>query len=274
MTGVRRDLLLLFGIIAAFLAVGSVLIATRSLPEEHARDFHPLSAGNITLDSEVKVIREPTPGDNTYIYALNDAAEEALYIALNDTRVQQVIGEARGRAVTIAAVQPTLLITSTGESLHSSGGQVIITANWQLVDGEAYSSSADFESLQGRQGQSHQQIWNVIVNVDRQEVTGISESKRMIEETLRPNLVYAGMNMFMPGTVTVDAGTTIRWLNDSNVPHNVVGAYRTESGSTVVDSGFIERGRSWQHGFEEAGVFEYLCTIHTEEGMKGAIIVG
>ena len=270
----KRDHLLLFGIIAAFLAIGGTLIATRSLPEEHARDFHPLAAGNITLDSEIKVIREPTPGDNTYIYALNDAAEEALYIALNDTRVQQIVDGAKGKAVTIAAVQPTLLVTSTGEPIHSSGGQVIITANWQLVDGKAYSSSADFESLNGKQGQSHQQVWSVTVNMDRQEVDGISESNRMIQETLEPNLVYAGMNMFMPDTVTVDSGTTIRWFNESNIPHNVVGAYRTESGSKVVDSGFIERGRSWQYGFYEEGVFEYLCTIHIEEGMKGAIVVG
>ncbi|MEW6605552.1 MAG: plastocyanin/azurin family copper-binding protein, partial [Thermoproteota archaeon] len=179
----------------------------------------------------------------------------------------------KGKAVTIAAVQPTLLVTSSGESIHSSGGQVIITINWQVVDGKVYSGSANFASLDGKRGQSYQQIWNVIVNMDRQQVTDISESKRLIEETLQKNLVYAGMNMFMPDTVTVNAGTTIRWFNDSNVPHNVVGAYRTGSGSTVIDSDFIERGRSWQYSFEESGVFEYLCTIHTEEGMKGAIIV-
>lgn len=269
----KRDLFLLVGIISAFLVIGGVLILTRSLPEEHARDFRPLSAGNLTLDSGIIVIREPTPDNNTYIYAINNAAKEALYIALNDTRVQQTLDQARGKAVTIAAVQPTLLMTSSGEAIHSSGGQVIITVNWQIVDGTAYSSSADFASLEGKQGESHQQIWNIIVNMDTQQVTSISESKRLIEETLRQNLVYAGMNMFMPDTVTVDAGTTIRWFNDSNVPHNVVGAYRTESGSKVIDSNFIERGRSWQYGFEESGVFEYLCTIHIEEGMKGAIVV-
>jgi plastocyanin len=270
---VKRDLLLLVGIVSAFLAVGGVLIATRSLPEDHARDFHPLAAGNMTLNSEIMVIREPTPDDDTYIYAINDAAKEALHIALNDTRIQNILDEAKGKAITIAAVQPTLLVTSSGESIHSSGGQVIITANWQFVDGRSYLGSADFESLQGKNGESHQQIWNVIVNIDRKQVTSISESKRVIEETLQPNLVYAGMNMFMPNTVAVDAGATIRWLNDSNVPHNVVGSYKTESGSKVIDSGFIERGRAWQYGFDEKGIFEYFCTIHTQEGMKGAIVV-
>ncbi len=274
MIDVKRDLLLLVGIISAFLVIGGVLIVTRSLPEEHARDFRSLSAGNLTLDSQIIVIREPTPDDNTYIYAINEAAKEALYIAMNDTRVQQMLDQAKGKAVTIAAVQPTLLRTLSGESIHSSGGQVLITVNWQVVDGKAYSDSADFSSLEGKKGESHQQIWNVIVNMDREQVTSISESKRVIEETLQRNLVYAGMNMFMPGTVVVDAGTTIRWFNDSNVPHNVVGPFRTDPESTgIIDSGFIERGRSWQYTFEESGVFEYLCTIHIEEGMKGTIIV-
>ncbi|HEX7032281.1 MAG TPA: plastocyanin/azurin family copper-binding protein [Nitrososphaera sp.] len=271
----KRDLILLVGIISVFLVIGGVLIVTHSLPEEHARDFRPLSAGNLTLDSETIVIREPTPDDNTYIYAINDAAKEALYIAMNDTRIQQMLDQAKGKAVTVAAVQPTLLRTQSGESIHSSGGQVLIAVNWQVVDGKAYSDSADFASLEGKKGESHQQIWNVLVDMDTQQVTSISESRRTIEETLQRNLVYADMNMFMPATVTVDAGTTIRWFNDSNVPHNVVGSYRTKSGSTttVVDSGFVERSRSWQYTFEEGGVFEYVCTIHIEEGMKGTIIV-
>jgi plastocyanin len=271
---VRRDLLLLIGIISSFLAVGGVLIASRMLPEDYAREFHPLSAGNLTLDSEIIVVREPTTEDDTYIYAINSAAKQALYIALNDTRVQQIIDEAKGKTVTIAALQPTVLVTSGGEPIHGSGGQVIVTANWQIIDGKTYSGIADFKSLHGKHGESHQQVWNILVNMDREQVTSISESRRLNEETLQQNLVYTEMNMFMPDAVRVDAGTTIRWFNESNVPHNVVGAYTTDSGSKLIDSGFIERGRSWQQGFDEEGVFEYLCTIHTEDGMKGKIYVG
>ena len=273
MTDVKRDLLILVGLVSAFLAIGGVLIATRSLPEDYARDFHPLSAGNMTFESELKVIREPTSGDDTYIYAMNDAAEEALNIALNDTNVQQIISKTKGKSVTIAAVQPTLLISSSGESIHGSGGQVIITANWQLVGGETYTDAGDFSTLQGKEAESHQQIWSVIVNMDKQQVISISESKRVVEKTLRQNLVYAGMNMFVPDAVRVDTGTTIRWFNESNVPHDVVGTYKTEFGSKVIDSGFVEHDRFWQYNFDEDGVFEYRCTIHSEEGMKGTIII-
>jgi plastocyanin len=57
------------------------------------------------------------------------------------------------------------------------------------------------------------------------------------------------------------------------VPHDVVGTYKTEFGSKVIDSGFVEHDRFWQYNFDEDGVFEYRCTIHSEEGMKGTIII-
>ena len=100
----------------------------------------------------------------------------------------------------------------------------------------------------------------------------------------------------------IDAGSEIRWSNPSNVPHNVVGAFNHTTaleanntsgiisensiasnntnntnvetdGVITIDSGFIEPNVSWQYLFDKEGVFNYLCTIHAEEGMRGTIIV-
>jgi plastocyanin len=114
--------------------------------------------------------------------------------------------------------------------------------------------------------------------------------------------------MFMPNTIVVDGGSTVRWTNPSNLPHNVVGIFNqttaqdavnstgliidnstnnnnnntnandaqsspSSSGVTAIDSGFIQQGQSWQYNFNEAGVFNYLCTIHAEEGMRGTLII-
>ena len=85
----------------------------------------------MSLRSDARVIKQPTlDDDNTFIYyAINDVEEQADNIAKNDTRVKQIISETKGKAATIAAVQPTLLVGADGEPIHSSGGQVIITAN-------------------------------------------------------------------------------------------------------------------------------------------------
>lgn len=269
----RREVFTLVGIMAVFLAIGVILIATKSLPEEQAKNFNALS-GNMSLQSEIKIIKEPTPGDNTFIYAVNDVAEEAYNIAKQDPRVQQIISDSKGKTVTIAAVQPTLLVGPDGRQIHSSGGQVIITANWQVVGGRFYSDVAGYDSLSGKQGKSHQQIWDILVDIDRRAVTDISkEQERVMTETLRDNRVYSGMNMFMPDAVAISSGTTLKWTNESNIPHNVVGIYNTTSGTKALDSGFFKSNEGWQYTFAEKGTFEYRCTIHSEEGMKGTIIV-
>jgi len=271
---VRKDLFVLVGIIAVFLAIGVVMIATKSLPEEDAKNFHTLS-DNMTIKSDVKIIKESTPGDDTFIYAINDVAEEAYNIAQGDAQVKQIMDSIKGKAVTIAAVQPTLLTGADGQLIHSSGGQVLITANSQSIDGKPYSDPASFDSIQSKQGESHQQIWSVMVDLDKRKVIDITqEPERVLQETLRSNLVYTGMNVFLPDAVKISPGTTLKWSNESNVPHNVIGIYKSDSGSQVaVDSGFIEHNRSWQYSFNEKGVFEYRCTIHSEEGMKGTIVV-
>jgi plastocyanin len=69
--------------------------------------------------------------------------------------------------------------------------------------------------------------------------------------------------------------------NDSNLPHNVVGTYRKTPSSSqpqqhqnvTIDSGFIQPGESWKYVFNDKGILEYHCTIHSANGMKGTIIV-
>lgn len=270
----KKELFILGGIIAAFLIIGIVMITSRSLPEEGAMNFHALS-NNMSLQSEIKVIKEPTPDDNTYIYAVNDAAEKAYNIAKSDPQVEKILDTTKDKVATIAAVQPTLLIGQGGQQIYSSGGQVIITANWQLVDGSIYSNPESFNNLQGRQSESHQQIWNILVDMDKQKVIDItSELERTMQETLQPNIVYTGMDMFLPDRIKISPGTTIDWPNISNVVHNVVGIYNKTSGSKVsVDSGPIQHNTSWRYTFNQEGVFQYQCTIHSQEGMKGTIII-
>jgi hypothetical protein len=133
-------LLPLFVITGAFLLIGAVLIGSGILPEERAREFRSLT--DVSITSSMKIIKEPTLQDNILIYAINDVAQRGIDIAQGDARVKQILDESKAKeaTVTIAAVQPTVMTDrQSGELLHSSAGQVIITANWQLVDGALYS---------------------------------------------------------------------------------------------------------------------------------------
>jgi plastocyanin len=307
-----RGLLPLFVIIGTFIVIGAVLISSGVLPEERAREFRSLT--DVSIASDMKVIKEPTLGDNTFIYAVNDVAQRSIDIAQGDTRVRQILDEAKVReaTVTIAGVQPTVMVDrQSGELLYSSAGQVVITSNWQTIGGTAYSKPQSFATVADRSLESHQQIWHVLVDVDNGQVRQVNQqANRVTSDSVNPDIVRTEVNMFMPNAIVVDEGSAVMWTNPSNLPHNVVGIFNqttaqdavnstgliidnstnstnnnnnntndaqsspsSSSGVTAIDSGFIQQGQSWQYSFNEAGVFNYLCTIHAEEGMRGTLII-
>jgi plastocyanin len=262
-------------IVAVMVAVPSILIVTDSMPEKAATHFNALT--DMTMDTNYTVIQEPSPTDNTFIYALNEVAAKSIAIAEKDPRISEIIESgSEGKAVTIAAVQPTVLeYRNNGQLAHSGSGMLIITVNWETINGQLYSQIGGYQDLQGKISESHQQVWNVMVDLDEQRVTDIVENgERVLTKKLEMNRIYSGMNMFMPGSVKLEAGSSLQWINTSNLPHNIVGIYKTSLGQeTRVDSGFINNGESWRYTFNEEGVFEYHCTTHTEHGMKGKVII-
>lgn len=304
-----RALLPLFVIVGVFIVIGVVLISSGLLPEESAKQFHTL--GNVTIQSGMKVIQKPTLQNNIFIYAINDVAQRGIDIAQGDPRVKQILNQAQEvkAAVTIAAVQPTVMVDSqSGQVMYSSGGQVIITANWQMVDGAPYLEPKTYDQIANKRIESHQQIWNVIVDVNKQQVIDVSQqADRVITDTARPEIIRTDMNMFIPNAVIVKQGSTIQWPNLSNLPHNVVGDFnqttvlssavnstdvipknnltkdnntaggtspaKTATPTIAIDSGFIQPNNSWQYRIDKIGVFNYMCTIHSQEGMRGTIIV-
>jgi plastocyanin len=271
---VKKELLMMAGVVAVFIVGGVALMSSGLLPEQNARNFNALS--NMTLKTDNIVIKEPSKGDNTYIYAINEVAKQAWEIAEKDSGVQDILAQTKGSAVTIAAVQPTVFADPSGKLTRSGAGQVIITANRQFVEGSPYMDAESFVDIAGKQAQSRQQIWNVFIDMDNNKVISISnENERVMSNILRKDVIFGGMNMYMPDTVVTQAGSTVKWINESNLPHNVVGTYKTESGQTIkIDSGFFNNNESFQYKFAQKGIFNYHCTIHAEEGMKGTIIVG
>lgn len=186
-----------FVITGAFLVIGAVLIGSRILPEERAREFRSLT--DISIATDMRIIKEPTLEDNTFVYAVNDVAQRGIDIAQGDSRVKQILDQSKVKeaAVTIAAVQPTVMTDrQSGKLLHSSAGQVIITANWQLVEGALYSQPKNPTEIANKRVESHQQIWNILVDVDKGQVTQIAQqADRVIADTARSNVVRADVKI-------------------------------------------------------------------------------
>jgi plastocyanin len=70
---------------------------------------------------------------------------------------------------------------------------------------------------------------------------------------------------FTPGDASVAMGTAVTWTNDDGATH------RIESGDGSFDSEDLKNGSTFEHTFDAAGTFEYVCGIHPS--MKGTITV-
>jgi plastocyanin len=70
---------------------------------------------------------------------------------------------------------------------------------------------------------------------------------------------------FSPATLTVKAGSTVRWTNKDEEPHTVAatdGSFHSPGMGT---------GATYSHSFPTPGNFEYVCSIHPS--MHGTVVV-
>ena len=70
---------------------------------------------------------------------------------------------------------------------------------------------------------------------------------------------------FSPATLTVSAGTTVRWTNHDDIPHNVVSEDKSFK-SKVMDT-----DENFSYTFTKPGTYSYFCSIHPK--MTGKVVV-
>jgi plastocyanin len=73
--------------------------------------------------------------------------------------------------------------------------------------------------------------------------------------------------MFYPTVARVPVGTTVRFVNTGQVPHNVTGV-----SGTWGSPGEFAPNAEYRETFAQAGIYPFACTLHP--GMNGAIVVG
>lgn len=74
-----------------------------------------------------------------------------------------------------------------------------------------------------------------------------------------------GNQAFPPNPLTVDAGTTVTWMNTDSIAHT------STSDGAGWDSGIIAPGAQFSVALNTAGTFHYHCQIHP--GMVGTVVV-
>ncbi len=114
-------------------------------------------------------------------------------------------------------------------------------------------------SIAGCSKQAPEQQTQTIQNTEGQDFTpNPSESSSVNIEIV--NFAYN------PLDITVKKGATVTWTNLDSASHTVT----SESGNEL-DSDTLSKGQPYSHTFNDAGTFNYYCTIHPR--MKATIIV-
>ena len=71
--------------------------------------------------------------------------------------------------------------------------------------------------------------------------------------------------VFSPNPLTVPVGSTIRWTNQDDIPHNVV------SDDKSFKSKALDTDDTFTYTFTKPGTYIYFCSIHPK--MTGKIVV-
>ncbi|MFQ5524360.1 MAG: plastocyanin/azurin family copper-binding protein [Acidimicrobiia bacterium] len=74
-------------------------------------------------------------------------------------------------------------------------------------------------------------------------------------------------NKFSPASLSISVGDTVQFDWEGGF-HDVTFADGVKSGSPTADTGVL-----FSRTFNEAGTFNYVCTVHEALGMKGTITV-
>lgn len=70
---------------------------------------------------------------------------------------------------------------------------------------------------------------------------------------------------FAPPTITVAAGTSVKWTNHDDIPHNIV------SDDKSFKSKVLDTNDEFSYTFTKPGTYSYFCSIHPK--MTGKVVV-
>ena len=80
------------------------------------------------------------------------------------------------------------------------------------------------------------------------------------------NLVKIDNFSFAPATLTIKAGTEVRWKNQDDIPHTVVSTDQQMFKSKVLDT-----DEEFTYTFTKPGTYKYFCSIHPK--MTATVVV-
>jgi plastocyanin len=76
------------------------------------------------------------------------------------------------------------------------------------------------------------------------------------QDNAKEHIVEIKVFKFLPEELRIRVGDSVTWINYDKAKHKVYTGIHGD-GSVLIDSGFMPKGTSYTHVFNEAGIYEY-----------------
>jgi plastocyanin len=76
------------------------------------------------------------------------------------------------------------------------------------------------------------------------------------------NFDVTGAGFYSPLNLEIPVGTTVTWINDDSVPHNIQSIGEEGKVIQLFNSPPLNTGDRFEFTFEELGIYNYFCSFH------------
>ena len=76
------------------------------------------------------------------------------------------------------------------------------------------------------------------------------------------NSEMSARGFYLPINLEIHVGTTVTWVNDDSVPHNIQSMDDEGNVIQLFNSPPMNTGDRFEFTFEESGVYNYFCSFH------------
>ncbi len=116
---------------------------------------------------------------------------------------------------------------------------------------------------------SEAEFLNAIKFLIEEGIIMLDTAEEVISETMNATIVIpngnfdvAGSGFYLPLNLEISTNTSVTWVNDDSVPHNIQSQDELGKVSDLFNSPPLNTGDRFEFTFEEAGVYNYYCSFH------------
>jgi plastocyanin len=209
--------------------------------------LHTIDGTPFTATFAVNALLLPSQIQNIFNDPLDTTDADAAEEGTDGEAAEDVDGE------TTAADNQTDAVTEDGNDLNAEEDEAAVATGDD--DDDVAASTADDGSAEDTDGGNNEEM-----------IVRIPQGSSSLTD-----------DAYIPNPIEVNTGDTVTWVNDDSTPHTATSG-TPDSGSTGMFGGTDDspeiigsQGDTQSITFDEAGEFEYYCTLHPS--MVGTVIV-